>query len=166
MAAPGLVLTTLGLDPIYINSAALEILAYPPYSSTSMSDVRTSLCHVLRTDSFEPSTPVAFVSGRRQYLCRSMLLDSRVGAAQPHVVALLLERRPREPMPLADMSRRFRLSRREAETIRHLVHGLTTKEVAQQMCVSPNTVKQFVRTAMSKIGATTRSGLVGKILGG
>lgn len=164
--APGLVLATLALEPIYLNAAALAILAYPPHSSVSMPDVRASLCRVLRADVCESPVTAPFVSGRRQYLCRTMVLDSRMIGAESRLVALLLERQPREPLRLTEMSRRFRLSPREAETIGHLVHGLTTKEVAQQMRVSPNTVKQFVRIAMSKIGVTTRSGLVGRMLGG
>jgi DNA-binding CsgD family transcriptional regulator len=64
------------------------------------------------------------------------------------------------------MSREFHLSPRECETVRYLSQGLTTKEVAHHMSVSPNTVKQFVRLIMSKMGVTTRSGIVGKLVAG
>jgi DNA-binding CsgD family transcriptional regulator len=163
---PGLVLTTLRLEPVYTTSEAIRILAYPAQPPATLGDVHAMLRRLLRADHVMPSSaPVTFLSGRRQYVCRPMMLDSRVSDAQPYLIALLLERRPRDAAPLAEMSRRFRLSPRESETVRHLVHGLTTKEVAQQMSVSPNTVKQFVRLAMSKLGVTTRSGIVGKILG-
>jgi DNA-binding CsgD family transcriptional regulator len=82
------------------------------------------------------------------------------------MVALLLERCPQEGLDLSEASRRFHLSRRERETVQHLMHGLTTKEVAACMNVSPNTVRQFVRLIMTKMSVTTRSGIVGKLLGG
>lgn len=65
---------------------------------------------------------------------------------------------------MSDAARRFHLSPRERETVQHLVLGLTTKEVAERMGVSPNTVKQFVRLVMSKMGVTTRSGMIGKLI--
>ena len=77
---------------------------------------------------------------------------------------MLLERRVRDRNGLPEVSQRFHLSRRELETVCHLVNGLTTKEVAARMSISPNTVKQFVRLAMSKMGVSTRAGIVGKAL--
>ena len=56
------------------------------------------------------------------------------------------------------------MSPRERETIQHLIDGLTTKEVARRMNVSPNTIKQFIRLIMSKMGVTTRLAMVRKIL--
>jgi DNA-binding CsgD family transcriptional regulator len=41
---------------------------------------------------------------------------------------------------------------------------LTSKEIATRLEISPNTVKAFVRLVMVKMGVTTRSGIVGKLL--
>jgi DNA-binding NarL/FixJ family response regulator len=79
------------------------------------------------------------------------------------MIGLLLERGTRV-VDLTHLKDRFRLSPRESETVEHLVRGLTTKQVAQRMSVSPNTVKQFVRLVMSKMGVTTRTGIVGKMM--
>ena len=65
---------------------------------------------------------------------------------------------------LLDVSRRFHLSPRERETVSLLSEGLTTKEIAHRMSVSPNTIKQFVKLTMSKMGVTTRSGIIGKLI--
>jgi DNA-binding CsgD family transcriptional regulator len=46
-----------------------------------------------------------------------------------------------------------------------LLQGLTSKEIAQRMGISPNTVKAFLRLVMVKMGVSTRSGIVGKIVG-
>jgi DNA-binding CsgD family transcriptional regulator len=45
-----------------------------------------------------------------------------------------------------------------------LFQGLTNKEVAQRMRISPHTVKALVRLVMAKMGVSTRSGILGKIV--
>jgi DNA-binding CsgD family transcriptional regulator len=162
-SAAGIVLTDLRFNVVYANSIALQILAHPRSpAQLDRSVVRERLTAAFATDGFAATLPaVRFISGRRRYSCRPFLLDSHDGADR---VALLFERHSGEFTELGDVAARFRLSRRECETVRHLVQGLTTKEVAARMGVSPNTVKQFVRLVMSKMGVTTRSGIVGKLL--
>jgi len=108
--------------------------------------------------------PVVFTSGRRRYVCRSFRFDLGESDAHSPLVALLMEREPQAHASVLEASRRFHLSPRECETVLYLSRGLTTKEIAQHMSVSPNTVKQFVRITMSKMGVTTRSGILGKLL--
>jgi DNA-binding CsgD family transcriptional regulator len=79
-------------------------------------------------------------------------------------VALLLERRSPGWLSLSEISESYNLTRRERQTVELLVRGLTTKEIAVQMSVSPNTVKAFLRLVMIKLGVSTRSGIVGKII--
>jgi DNA-binding CsgD family transcriptional regulator len=57
----------------------------------------------------------------------------------------------------------YKLTRREREALMLLNEGLTSKEIAQRMNISANTVKGFVHLIMLKLGVTTRSGIVGKI---
>jgi DNA-binding CsgD family transcriptional regulator len=45
-----------------------------------------------------------------------------------------------------------------------LIEGMTTKEMAQALGLSPNTIKSFLRLVMAKMGVSTRSGIVGKLL--
>jgi DNA-binding NarL/FixJ family response regulator len=42
--------------------------------------------------------------------------------------------------------------------------GLTSKELAMRMNISPNTVKPFLRSITIKMSVTTRSGIVGKLV--
>ena len=58
----------------------------------------------------------------------------------------------------------FKLTEREQETVGFLIEGLTSKEIATHMNISPNTVKAFIRLVMIKMGVTTRSGIIGKIV--
>jgi DNA-binding CsgD family transcriptional regulator len=48
--------------------------------------------------------------------------------------------------------------------LRGISIGLTTKEVAQQLNISPNTVKSYFHSIMLKLGVTNRAAIVGKLL--
>ena len=67
-------------------------------------------------------------------------------------------------MDITRWSDEFRLTDRERETVRFLLRGLTSKEIAREMRISPYTVKTFLRLVMVKVGASTRTGLVARIL--
>ncbi len=58
----------------------------------------------------------------------------------------------------------FGLTPREQETTELLMLGLSSKEIASRMSISPNTVKTFLRLIMAKMGVTSRCGVVAKIL--
>jgi DNA-binding CsgD family transcriptional regulator len=75
-----------------------------------------------------------------------------------------MERKSNGASNLATLSERFGLTQREQETVKLLLQGLTSKEIAGQMGISPNTVKAFVRLVMIKMGVSTRSGIAGKIV--
>jgi DNA-binding CsgD family transcriptional regulator len=66
---------------------------------------------------------------------------------------------------IAEISERFGLTSREQETVQFLLEGFTSKEIAARMKISPNTVKAFIRLVMVKMSVSTRSGIIGKIVG-
>ncbi len=76
----------------------------------------------------------------------------------------MIERKSHESTTIAEISERFGLTARERETVQFLREGFTSKEIAQRMNISPNTVKAFIRLVMVKMGASTRSGIVGMIV--
>jgi DNA-binding CsgD family transcriptional regulator len=43
------------------------------------------------------------------------------------------------------------------------MRGLTSKEIAQEMNISPNTVKSFLKLVMAKVGVSNRTGLVARV---
>ena len=77
----------------------------------------------------------------------------------------MLERASNEAITIAELSERFGLTVREQETVKYLLEGLTSKEIAERMKISPNTVKAFIRLVMVKLNVSTRSGIIGKIVG-
>jgi DNA-binding CsgD family transcriptional regulator len=78
-------------------------------------------------------------------------------------IAIVLERSSRRNENLRRLFERYKLTPREREAVLLLTDGLTSKEIAQRMDISPHTVKGFLRFIMVKLGVTTRSGIVGKI---
>lgn len=55
------------------------------------------------------------------------------------------------------------LSKRELEVMRRIAWGESTKEMADSMEISELTVKQYVKTAIKKLGAQNRSHAVGEL---
>jgi DNA-binding CsgD family transcriptional regulator len=53
--------------------------------------------------------------------------------------------------------RSAKLSRKERRVLDELARGLGTDDIAEQMFVSPHTVRTHVKNAMRKLGAKTRA---------
>lgn len=159
----GCVLLDASLSPMYFNHEAVAILAYPETSAQFLKARVGSLLNGCRSSS-PPSGFLEFMSGRRRYVCRTFSLLSSAGASRSQTaLAVVLERNHQRSFDSARIAEQFRLSERERETIELLVQGFTSKEIANRMRISPNTVKAFVRLSMVKMGVTTRSGLVGRV---
>jgi DNA-binding CsgD family transcriptional regulator len=166
-SAPGLLVIDASGDPIAFNAAAAEILCYPDKIKNAAS-LRASLVsrmnHVLDHLADDPSSLVReFTSGRRLYFCRVFRLTSADKKISSPMVVVLLNRSCSELMSLSKIAEQFHLSPRERESVELLLKGLTSKEIAQRMKVSANTVKSFLRVVMIKTGASTRSAIVAKI---
>jgi DNA-binding CsgD family transcriptional regulator len=164
----GLILADFDFLPVYVNDAAVDIMRRFS-EANEMSEwetfVQKQLQIIFGTARYSADSSAfgSFISGKRRYTWRASVLDTR-DDTRPSLIAFVMDRQVVPETGLREASRRYHLSPREYETVVHLSHGLTTKEIAQRMSVSPNTVKQFVRLTMSKMRVTTRSGVLGKIL--
>jgi len=166
----GFVLLDSYLNPIAANTEALRILAFPTDPAHIQSvdhflqeKVRSSLTLPHRSPSAS-SVVTEYRSGNRRYCCTALLLErQRKPGAHPAVV-LLLERNLGSFVDIDHACDQFDLTPRERETVEYLMQGLTTKEIAERMKVSPSTVNAFVRLVTIKVGASGRSGVVGKIV--
>jgi DNA-binding CsgD family transcriptional regulator len=163
----GFLLLNSDLSPVIANRAAAEILSYPQKfeNHKNLDDflarrVRTSL--VLGESSRVPTLVSDFQSGRRRYQCRGFRVNPLAQGGSPCSLAIILERGSSRSPSIAQVSDKFHLSTREREVLPYLLNGLTTKEIASGMDISPNTVKVFLRMMMVKMGVSTRSGIVGK----
>jgi len=164
----GLVLLDHAGIPIYFNPEAVRILTYPR-DRGNVNDLgkslRDQIQSIFRSRSSVGQTDLTsqFRSGRRHYICRSFPLMRASRNPLSSVTAVLLERAALQTFGVPAAARRFRLTEREHQTVTLLMDGLTSKEIAVRMNVTPNTVKTFVRLIMSKMAVSTRSGIVGKI---
>jgi DNA-binding CsgD family transcriptional regulator len=166
---PGFMLLDSSLRPIAHNAEAVQILAFPTRPDrikdlpVFLEDrIRTSLLNPQAADS--PSFVREYKSGARRYTCSSYELYCN-GKTKPQIaVALLLERHASDATALSQVSEQFHLTLRECEIVGLLTEGLTSKEIASRMSISPNTVKAFLRLVMVKMDVSTRSGIVGKIV--
>jgi DNA-binding CsgD family transcriptional regulator len=159
----GLILLNSSFEPVYFNSEAMKILAYPnqPAKAPNTAFSRT-IRSIVSTKPDADDLPIStrLASGRRHYLCRAFVLESESHGGPNPTMAVTVERDSVVP----DVLTRFRLTDREIEAVRHLAEGLTSKEIAQRMDISPNTVKSFFRQIMIKMSVTTRAGVVGKLV--
>jgi DNA-binding CsgD family transcriptional regulator len=165
------------LDPslklIFANEEVVQILTYqnskPKHNGHGLPDelLRGKIYPMLWTEcpSAQFRSAKEFQSGRRRYVCRIFCVTARPGlGAQQHDVALLFERTSTPAFDIEKIRKIYHLTEREEETLQHLVRGLTTKEIASRMQVSPNTVKAFLRLVMIKMGFRSRAGVMSKVM--
>jgi DNA-binding CsgD family transcriptional regulator len=165
----GFLLLDSSLRPIYANQDAVGILCYPTIPKPTkalMQAIKKRIDSLLRGHLPTPGSPslVEFPSGKRRYLLRAFYLDSHVKNPLQPAYAVLMERGHHVLMELAHVSSQYNLTNREIETMRLLLGGLTSKEIASHLKISPNTVKVFLRQIMMKMGVTTRAGIIGKFV--
>lgn len=152
------------LTPISFNSEALRILTYPD-SLTALTPADGLLAQRIRSSLLSRDAFVSeFRSGRRRYFCRTFMVDWHAKDPSHPDVAVLLERGPSAFVSSLRVSRQFGFTPREGEVLGHLLQGMSSKEIADRMNVSPSTVKGFLRIIMIKTGAASRSGVIGKIM--
>jgi DNA-binding CsgD family transcriptional regulator len=166
----GFVLIDSSQNPVAFNPEAVQILCYPDKPTETgrlgaflAGRIRSRLLN--RASHEHRSAFVSrFKSGRRLYFCRAFELTPTSEGSSSSTLGLLLERSSSEVMSLSEVAQQFNLSAREQEAVEFLLSGLTSKEIADRMKISPNTVKAFLRVVMIKMGVSTRSGIVGKVV--
>ena len=168
-ATAGLVLLDAQNRMVYHNSEAANILVFPGQNGKTNGTIVDVLPRELQAVLFKSdgrsrtlSSTADFRSGKRRYRCRIFVLARSAKPAQA-TTAILLERLSPGSRDLSAVARQFHLTLREQETVELLTLGLTSKEIASRMNISPNTVKAFFRMVMTKMAVSTRAGIVGKI---
>jgi DNA-binding CsgD family transcriptional regulator len=161
------------------NAEALQILTFPE-PPERIHHLDNWLANKIRSNLLERHSPYRLVgefhSAKRTYLCRSFSVDlsgnhktgnhgNHHSAQSDGLVIVMLERKSNEAVTMAEISECYGLTAREQETVQFLLEGFTSKEIAQRMGISPNTVKAFIRLVMVKMSVSTRSGIIGRIVG-
>lgn len=164
----GFALLDVNLQPIYHNESTLQILAYPedptrldPFNGFIGRRLRELLGAELES---HPSIVKEWHSGRRRYVVRAFRLHGPHGDPGEPAIALLLERSRQEPLVGLEVADHFGFTARELQTVEFLMLGLSSKEIAERMAISPNTVKAFMRIVMAKTHTSSRTGVIGRVL--
>ena len=105
-----------------------------------------------------------FHIGTIDYLCRVSVMDPCTGPSTQPLLALYIQKSPDASEAMRKIAEEFDLTEREYEALLNISAGLSCKEVAQRMKISPNTVKAFLRLIMIKMGVTRRGGILSKVL--
>jgi len=167
--AIGLILTDLSLRPIAFNSEAVLILSYPDSAEVNapmtLNIPEEILADIQSQKPNDKSSVVThFCSGRNQYVCRSYVMEVVNQSLVQPLRVLLLERDFSVNNAVNEVAKQFELTAREREVLRGIALGLTSKEIAGRMSISPNTVKAFLRLIMVKLGVNSRAAILAKIL--
>ena len=165
----GFLMLDCSLTVVSFNPVAAAILGHPD-KVAKLAGSRDLLTQEIRSKLVNWPYPgesvfvTEFLSGRRRYFCRAFLVDSSAQASGQPSIVILLERGPSGLIALSQVSEQFNFTQRENEVLEYLLQGMGSKDIAKRMNVSPNTVKAFLRLIMIKMGVSSRSAIVGKIV--
>ena len=165
----GLVMVDSALRPIAFNSEAAAILSYPERPTTGQEAtvrVPEEVIESIRGRSPADVSSVVsyFRAGKRKYTCQAYPMVSRNEHLSGPITALLLQRNTSTVEAVYEVAAQYNLTGREREALEGISAGLTSKELAKHMNISPNTVKAYLRIIMVKMNVNSRAAMVAKIL--
>lgn len=111
----------------------------------------------------KPDEKCALVVLEKQFWClRIFELDGGVIDADTRYAALIdpIGNPQSGNLDLQKVKGLFRLSKREADVVEELVSGRTDKEIAQQLGISVETVRAYLKSVRAKLGVSTRTAIV------
>jgi len=157
----GLVLLDSSFKPLAFDRGAAAIL-----HQLRQAGIPEEIMRVIRTCKPDElaSVKTSFHRGKSEYVCRAYVVEYAGGVFSEPIVALHLQRDSYMTSAMHEAAAKYNLTGREQEALEGISMGLTNKELAERMNISPNTVRAFLRLVMVKMGVTTRSGIVAKIL--
>jgi len=165
----GLLLLDSSLNPISCNDETIRILSYPE-APQHVKRLDVFLRDTIRARLVNPQSPrhahfvTEFVSGKRRYRCWAFHLNRHLRGSSHATLELLLERSTSGLFFLPRIAQQFNFSRREQQAVELLLQGLSNKEIANRMNISPNTVNTFFRLIMIKMGVSSRSGILARMI--
>ncbi len=105
-----------------------------------------------------------FRRGGHGYKCRVFPVQSVDASCPGGLLVLQFERDWSPADRLSELSAEYQLTSREHEVLSGIAMGLSSKELADRMDISPGTVKSFIRMIMAKLGVKTRGAILAKLL--
>jgi DNA-binding CsgD family transcriptional regulator len=84
--------------------------------------------------------------------------------SEPLVYIFFKEESVADKLDLNELRRKFRFTRREMDVLRRVLSGLKNTEVAEELNISEQTVKEYLQNVYAKIGVRNKFELVSSIL--
>lgn len=164
----GLVVVTMSMELISADGGAIAILGglsqHGPTSEISIpGEIREALAS-RKAAGLSTTGTITFRIGTQSYNCRAFIIQANESAKTPQMLALYMQKDSSVTDAIDVVAAQYHLTDREQEALKGIAIGLTSKEMADRMNISPNTVKSFLRIIMLKMGAATRTGIVSKLL--
>lgn len=170
VASPGIVIVDAAMDLVGMNTEAERVFSYPGRlgnGRTGWREIRerARLHFSARHAAGSSVNGETFLSGRRRYRWRVFPFEAT--QRQPGVPAavIVIERDQPAWFAAAKSLARFGLTRREEQVAHLVLAGLTNKQIGQRLGISPNTVKALLHLSMTKMDVSSRSGIIGRVLG-
>ncbi len=110
------------------------------------------------------SAPILLTARGREYSCRVFELGAWSDDITPPVLVLHFKQEKSVVETVFQVGEEYHLTDREQEALIGVAMGLSSKELAVRMNISPHTVKAFLRLVKIKMGSSTRAGIVGKLI--
>jgi DNA-binding NarL/FixJ family response regulator len=157
----GLVLLDSSLRPIAFDRGAAAILNHGNQAAIPEEILRAIRGRKLAELS---SIKTVFRIGKNEYMCRAYAVECEDALLGQSIVVLYFERDSSMGNAIYEAALKYNLTEREQEALKGVSMGLSNKQLAERMNISPNTVRAFLRFIMVKMGVTSRSAIVAKIL--
>lgn len=165
----GLIVLDSSLRLIAADEGALSILRDPNQDHSKPADLSVRLPQYIldtlntRGDTDISGMKIPFRMGKQRYICRVFVVTALNGARGEPNLALHLQRELSLSNAIEAVAVKYHLSDREQQALKGIASALSAKEIAQQMGISHNTVKSFLRILMIKMGVGSRAGIVSKL---
>lgn len=111
-----------------------------------------------------PSIKTILRRGPSEYICRAYVMGDAGGLAGQSFVALHFQRDSSISNAVHEAAAKYKLTDREQQVLEGISRGLSAKQMSEQMNISPNTVRAFLRLIRLKMGVKSRSASVAKLL--
>lgn len=177
---PGVLIFNHRQEPVFFNPVALSILSKlnaDPSASVSVTIPKAilNLYDNLRKNFLSshnnPHEQIApqialFSTQDATYCCRGFFLESDSGSSGKnfHIMMLIERVLPHRQIDLEKLKKRFQLTNRQIEIVKHLFAGLMNKEIANTLCVSEDTIKGHLKHIMRRLQVHSRTELLSMIL--
>ncbi|MDH4228387.1 MAG: helix-turn-helix transcriptional regulator [Nitrospirota bacterium] len=166
---PGMVVLDQHCAPLVVNPEAAALLdagaSVPGAGDGPLArQLRVTVQQLLTGDADHGCAYAIHEDHGTHYGLRAQLMTPVAADAQILVLVLIETVALEREIDLDNLRRRYGVSRREQDVLRLLYYGKGNREIAELLFISEHTVKDHLKTIMHKMGASSRSEVLYKLV--